>query len=108
MVAKFEKQEEQANLVVRHMQSVPYKKIITGDFNNNQFSRTYHLIKGDNNDTFDEKGSGFGRTFIFHGVPARIDFILADPTFEVTSHKNFDVKYSDHYPIMASFRLNKD
>lgn len=108
LTAKFESQEEQAELVVKHSKSVSHKKIFCGDFNNNQYSRTYKIIKGENKDSFDECGSGFGRTFNFHGIPARIDFILTDPNFEVILHKTFDQKYSDHYPIMASFRLKKD
>lgn len=103
--AEFKKQEEQAQYIAEHGNNVSYKKIVCGDFNNNQYSRTYGLIKGNKLDSFDEKGTGYGRTFVFHGIPARIDFILADPTFEVTSHQNFDQKYSDHFPIMASFRL---
>ena len=56
-------------------------------------------------DSFEEKGSGYGRTYNYHGLPVRIDFILADEGIEVKSHKNFNVKYSDHFPVMASFSL---
>jgi len=108
LAAKFKKQEEQARYIAEHSSAVDHKTIVCGDFNNNQFSRTYHLVKGNNIDSFDEKGLGYGRTFKFHRIPTRIDFILVDPTFEITSHKNFDQEYSDHYPIMASFRLKED
>lgn len=108
LAAKFKKQEEQAQQIAEHGKDVSYKKIVCGDFNNNQYSRTYNLIKGNKNDSFDEKGTGYGRTFLFHRIPVRIDFILADPEFEITSHQNFSQKYSDHFPIMASFRLAGD
>lgn len=108
LAAKFKKQEEQAQYIAEHSKDVSYKKIVCGDFNNNQYSRTYYLIKGNKNDSFDEKGSGYGKTFTFHNIPVRIDFILTDPEFEITSHQNFDQKYSDHFPIMASFRLSGD
>ena len=101
----FKQQEVQANFVIEHATNVDYKKIFCGDFNNSQFSRAYKILAKDKVDTFKAKGSGYGRTFSFHGVPVRIDFILADPQLEVTAHKNYNVEYSDHFPIMASFRL---
>ena len=102
-----QKQQEQAKLVIEHSRSVNYKKIICGDFNNTQFSSVYKTIKGEMNDTFLEKGSGFGSTYNFKFLPYRIDFILADPEINIKSHKNFDVRLSDHTPVMASFRLKE-
>lgn len=103
----FQKQQEQAKLVRDHAAQVDYKKIICGDFNNTQFSSLYNTIKGEMNDTFLEKGSGFGSTYYFKFLPYRIDFILADREIEIKSHNNFDVRLSDHTPIMASFRLKE-
>ena len=105
LATSFKKQEEQAALLNQHSNSVSYRKIVCGDFNNTQFSRTYHLIKGGKKDTFIEKGYGFGKTYDFHSIPFRIDFILVDHEFEVKSHTNFDELYSDHYPIEASVQL---
>ncbi len=102
----FKKQQEQAEILEKHITASPYKTLLCGDFNNNQFSNIYKTIKGDFQDTFIEQGSGYGRTLYFHRIPVRIDFILADKSFEVTSHKNYDVKFSDHYPVMASFKLS--
>lgn len=105
VVRAFTKQREQAELVKKHSKAVDYKTIICGDLNNTQFSDVYKIIRGDRQDTFVEKGKGLGRTYDFLGIPFRIDFIFADDAFEVVQHKNFEVKYSDHFPIMASFRL---
>ncbi len=102
----FKKQEEQAKLVSEHYNSISYKKIICGDFNNGQYSRIYNLVKGDMLDSFEEKGSGYGRTYNFHGLPVRIDFILFDEEITIKGHKNFNVKYSDHFPVMATFSLD--
>jgi len=74
----FQKQQEQVEIINEHGSSVPYKKIICGDFNNTQFSNTYHQLKGEMQDSFIEKGNGFGKTYSFIGIPLRIDFILAD------------------------------
>lgn len=106
LTKNFKIQQQQAKIVAAHMQTTNYKHILCGDFNNSQFSNTYHTIKGDMQDTFIEKGIGYGRTLNFHGLPLRIDFIMADKTFKVKSHKNYDEEYSDHFPIMASFEMN--
>lgn len=102
----FKKQLEQAKILEDHIASSPYKTLLCGDFNNTQFSNIYKTIKGDLQDTFIEQGSGYGRTLDFHRIPVRIDFIFADKSFEVTSHKNYDVLFSDHYPVMASLKLS--
>ncbi len=104
----FAKQQEQAKILEAHMRSNNYKQVLCGDFNNTQFSNVYATIKDDKNDSFIEKGKGYGRTLNFHQLPMRIDFILSDPVFEVQSHRNYDVKFSDHYPLMASFKLKSD
>ncbi len=103
----FRRQTSQARFVLSHREKVGYKTIICGDFNNNQFSNSYRLVKGDMVDTFEEKGVGFGGTYDFLGFPFRIDFILADPEFQVQTHTNYTVPYSDHFPVMASFRLKE-
>ncbi|MEC7781998.1 MAG: endonuclease/exonuclease/phosphatase family protein [Bacteroidota bacterium] len=101
----FKKQEDQVELFLEHQAACPYKKIVAGDFNNTVFSYTYNKIKGEKTDAFAEQGSGFGRTFIFDIIPLRIDFILSDPEFKVRAFENFDVTYSDHFPIIAVLEL---
>ncbi len=103
----FRKQAEEAKLFLEHRASVFHKIILCGDFNNTQFSYVYNLIKGDMNDSYIEKGQGLGRTYKSLGLPFRIDFIMADPGFEVREHKNYNERFSDHYPVMASFRLKE-
>lgn len=102
----FELQQSQAELFLSHKDKCPYKMIICGDFNNTAYSYVYKKIKGDLQDAFDEAGNGFGRTFNFKFFPVRIDFILADESFEIKAFKTFDVQLSDHYPIMAKVKLH--
>ncbi len=104
----FKKQQEQAEVVRNHLDSSPFKNIISGDFNNNQFSNVYFKLKGDYKDTFLEKGNGFGTTINFWRFSFRIDYILVDPSFEVVSHQNYDIDLSDHEPIMASIKITSD
>ncbi|MGX1929415.1 endonuclease/exonuclease/phosphatase family protein [Flagellimonas sp. 2504JD4-2] len=102
------KQYVQAMLIRDNMRQNHHKKILVGDFNNTQYSNIYRTIRGDMQDTYLEKGNGFGRTYNLLGFPIRIDYIMADEDFEVISHKNFDEKLSDHYPIMATLRLKSE
>lgn len=101
----FKMQQEQAELFNKHRNSSPYKVVVSGDFNNTAYSYVYRQIKGDLKDTFEESGSGFGRTFDFKFFPTRIDFILADESFNVNGFKTFKEKLSDHYPIMTKISL---
>ena len=101
----FRKQQEQVYLINNHKESITHKIIISGDFNNTQFSSIYHTLKGDMTDSFLEHGSGLGTTYSFKFLPFRIDFLLFDEDLEVRSHKNYSVKLSDHKPVMASFRF---
>ncbi len=105
---KFHKQQQQAKLVRANIDQCKYKKILCGDFNNTQFSYAYKTLRADLQDTFIEKGSGYGRTLNFHKVPLRIDFIFADKDFKIQQHKNYDLKLSDHYPIMARLKLTSN
>jgi vancomycin resistance protein VanJ len=101
----FAKQQEQSTIVREHMNNSPYKNIVCGDFNNTQFSNSYFTIKGNLKDSFLEKGRGYGKTINFWKFPFRIDFVLVDPSFEVLSHKNYDINLSDHEPIMATIKI---
>lgn len=106
--SSFAKQHEQALIFRKNAEECPYKKIVCVDLNNTQFSSAYRIIKGDMNDSFAEEGSGYGKTINFWRFPFRIDFILADTEIKITGHKNYSLGYSDHEPVMASFKLSSD
>ncbi|MGB5458458.1 MAG: endonuclease/exonuclease/phosphatase family protein, partial [Eudoraea sp.] len=105
MSKTFVKQEEQVQIFDKHRKESPFRTIVCADFNNTPFSNVYGIAKGEMQDTFDEKGSGFGKTFDLKVVPFRIDFILADKSMKVMTHQNFELRLSDHYPVMTSIRL---
>ena len=103
----FKAQQDQVEMLLNHRSNCNYKTVITGDFNNKAYSYIYKKIKGDDLvDTFEEAGNGFGRTFDFKFFPLRIDFILEDEDFLVNGFKTYDVKLSDHFPIMANIKLH--
>ena len=60
-------------------------------------------------DSFREEGQGWGTTFIRNIISARIDFILTDAeAIEVLEHRNYDLRVSDHLPVMARIDLLSD
>lgn len=101
----FKVQQFQSELFLLHKKECKHKMIICGDFNNTAFSYVFKKIKGNLFDTFKEAGNGFGRTYNFKFLPIRIDFILADPSFNVNGFKTYDVEFSDHYPVMATIGI---
>lgn len=100
----FKIQANQARLILQHQKNTMHKVIVCGDFNNTAFSWVYKQLKEGKNDAFEEAGKGFGKTYDFI-FPLRIDFILPDETIKVNNFKTYDVKYSDHYPIMARLQF---
>lgn len=102
----FKKQQQQAEIIMNHKKDCEYPIIICGDMNNSAFSYVYRSIKGKLNDTFEEAGNGFGKTYNFRYYPVRIDYIFADPTMKVKSFENFPkFANSDHYPVLTRLSM---
>ena len=102
------KQEEQAELVRTHYTTNNLRSVICTDLNSTAFSYTYRMVKGSMKDSYEECGQGLGTTFRFLKYPFRIDFILTDPSIEIVNHQIIEARLSDHYPVMASIKLNTD
>lgn len=94
----------QAQMVKNYVNRSPYPVIVIGDFNDTPVSYAYRKIRKGLNDSF--VSSGYGAGFTYHGnyPPNRIDYILHDKKLESTNFDILKAKYSDHYPIIASFR----
>ncbi|WP_306353063.1 endonuclease/exonuclease/phosphatase family protein [Flavobacterium sp. '19STA2R22 D10 B1'] len=98
----FKEQQMQAEMIKNHKKDCHYPQMICGDMNNSAFSFVYRNIKGNLKDSFEEAGSGVGKSYNYRYYPARIDYIFADKTMKVKSFKNFtSFVNSDHFPIMA-------
>ncbi len=98
----FRQQQLQAELIMKHKKECKYPIIICGDMNNSAFSYVYRNIRGDLNDSFEEAGDGFGKTYDFKYYPARIDYIFVDKKYAIKKFQNFpEIIDSDHFPILA-------
>ena len=105
MKTTFIKQEEQANIFDKHRKNSPYKYIVCADLNNTSFSHVYRFVKEESKDTFEQKGHGFGKTFDLKFIPFRIDFVFVDESMQVSTHQNFEINLSDHYPLLTLIRF---
>ncbi len=81
--------------------------LVCGDFNDPPMSYTYRKIRGKYNDTFEDKGDGYGYTYKKLYRLLRIDYILPSPHFETVSYESPDVPWSDHNPVIAVLRKNE-
>lgn len=96
---------DQSDLVRSWLDKSEVPVIICGDFNDVPNSYTYFRIKGSRNDAFVETSRGLGRTFFAISPTLRIDYIFADERINVLQYKREILPYSDHYPLVADFRL---
>jgi endonuclease/exonuclease/phosphatase family metal-dependent hydrolase len=102
----FVKQQEQAKMLTDNFKTTNFPKIVCIDMNNTSFSYVANkLLKHNLDDAFVKSGYGLGKTFDFDFLPLRIDAIFNERSIENISFKNYDLKLSDHYPIMARFKL---
>ncbi len=104
----FKAQQEQAEIIMNHKKNSKLPEIICGDMNNSAFSFVYRSIRGNLNDTFEEAGEGFGKSYNFNYYPARIDYIFADKKMKVKEFENFpDFLNSDHFPIFTRLAIEE-
>ncbi len=96
-------QQKQVELIKKSINQSPYRVIVSGDFNNTAFSYIYKELSVDLNDSFKEKGNGFGITFNYSLIPLRIDFILSDKFFKINHFITYNISLSDHEPIFSHF-----
>ena len=83
--------------------------IVAGDFNSTADNWSYRRLRTAGGvsraDAFQSVGGGrWGRTYRADRPFVRIDFVLADPAFEVTSAQTTAVTFSDHRPVRVTLR----
>lgn len=98
----FVKQQSQIEEILEHKESSHYPVLVSGDFNNTPFSYVYREMTNEMKDSYLERGSGLGTTYLFDWYPMRIDYILASDTFKILKFETVKTTFSDHYPIMAT------
>jgi endonuclease/exonuclease/phosphatase family metal-dependent hydrolase len=109
IVAKLRKaflvRAKQAEMIEEFIKKNKHKIILTGDFNDSPSSYAYKTIKGNMKDAFVESGSGASTTYIGKMPSFRIDYILADKSFEIVNYKPHLLNFSDHKMISATIKF---
>lgn len=95
-------QQDQMLQVLEHKEKSPYPVLLSGDFNNTQFSYIYRKIQAGMQDAFLKKGNGLGTTYLFDSYPMRIDYVFASEEFEILKFETIKNTFSDHYPVVAT------
>ena len=104
-----EKHREQAGLVRDHLAASQYPTLLCGDFNATAFSRPYRIISKGLQDSFREKGAGWGATYFLKQIlRMRIDFVLASDELEFMNHRIREERLSDHLPVVATLKAKAD
>jgi endonuclease/exonuclease/phosphatase family metal-dependent hydrolase len=99
-----QKRALQVEKVTNHILKSPYPVIVCGDFNDSPISYNYHQMRHNLSDAFVEAGVGVGHTYQEYFPSFRIDYILYSPILKATSYRSPRVKYSDHYPVVATLK----
>ncbi len=86
------------------IENCPYPIIVCGDFNDPPYSYAYNTISRHLQDTYLEKGKGFGISYNGTFIPYRIDYILHSDYFECLKYSMVRKKLSDHYPIVVTLK----
>lgn len=103
----FTRRAQQAEMVKGQINLSRYPVIVAGDFNDTPVSYTYTKIRKGLNDAFVNSGYGAGFTYKGNYPANRIDYILYDNALECKYFDIIRVKYSDHYPVAAYFRVSE-
>jgi endonuclease/exonuclease/phosphatase family metal-dependent hydrolase len=101
----FVRRSQQAELVKLNLDKSPYPVIVAGDFNDTPVSYAYRKIRQGLNDSFVTSGYGAGFTYRGNYPPNRIDYILYDNNLINSVFEIKKVRLSDHYAIIAYFRI---
>lgn len=102
------KRVEQVSILLKHRESVDFPAVILGDFNDIPLSDTYKRLSRNTKDSFIEAGQSWGATFNLFFPLFRIDYILLPKEVKVLSHRVLYPKFSDHYPIVSTFNIEKN
>jgi len=95
----------QVKKLISFIDSTSFPLIVAGDFNETPYSYVYQNMKKKLNNGFEEKGNGFGFTFLPNKAFLRIDHQFFEPRkLLINNFRTFDtINVSDHVPILGCY-----
>ena len=98
--------QDQIDSIKKEIENSPYPVFVVGDFNSVPNSYEYYKVSDNLKDAFVEVGRGSGTSFHDFKFPLRIDYIFTSESIQPVSYKvDRDVQISDHFPVIATFKL---
>ena len=101
----FLKRAEQLSQLLEHTESSPYPTIIGADMNDTPVSHSHKQFSTAFKDSFNEKGSWVGSTYIGAIPLLRIDYLWFNSKLKNTSFTTINKEFSDHRPIVGEYVL---
>ena len=106
LIKGFKHRTKQINKIIKHIKESPYPVILGCDMNDTPYSYSYNEFSKILNNSFEERGNGFGFSFNGKLFFLRIDNIFTSKELETNSFKvHKEIPYSDHFPISATYTL---
>lgn len=108
LFSAYKKRSKQAEVIVDYIEknAVDGRAILMGDLNDTPTSYTAQKIGSVLDNAFTKSGTGLGISFAANIFYVRIDAIFASKDFKpIYTEVLSDIKYSDHYPIKAVYRI---
>lgn len=99
-------QQQKVELVNERTRHYPYPLVIAADMNSAPHTRITTRLSNRFEDSFIKKGKGLGWTYPLLGpLGVRIDYLFSSSELEILNHRVVPSDVSDHYPIVATYRL---
>ncbi len=100
----YQRRAAEVEQIVARVEAETLPVLLSGDFNATPDNWTYRQLAQGRTDAFRVAGSGWGGTYRADRPLVRIDFVLADPAWEVVTAHVPAVEFSDHRPVVARLR----
>lgn len=102
----FQKRRDDVAILRSTIDRMKGATIVCGDFNDVPESYAYRMLMGDDlKDAYAETGFGPMVTYNAHGFWFHLDHIFYRGPLKVLDVKKGTVKFSDHYPLVATFEF---
>lgn len=95
----------QLDSLVSIIEQSPHPIVLCGDLNELPNSYLYRQLNSKLADSFREKGTGLGSSFITSIPGVRIDYTFHSKEIKTVKHEIIHRKLSDHYPLKFDFKL---
>jgi len=101
----FIKRSNQVDVMKKEMAQCETPYLIAGDFNDTPASYVVTQITSGMNNSFTEKGSGFGKTYNGKFPNFQIDYIATTKDLDIQNYQITKALLSDHFPVRVDIKF---